>query len=128
MRRPVDPRAMENYLLPHNKPDKRAGIAAFAKQIPNHRNHPNAEYIDEIRKTLQQWNLPVLAISPDGDMAWKSDEGRRIAQVVPDGEFYLVKNAGHYIQEDAGEEVGLRILRFVDKVSGDNAIKEQKIA
>ena len=28
-RRPVDPRAMENYLLPHSKPESRSAIAAF---------------------------------------------------------------------------------------------------
>ncbi len=116
MRRPVDPRAMENYLMPHDTPAKRGGIAAFAKLIPNHFNHPDAAYIDEIRKELQTWDLPVLAISADGDMAWKPDEGKRISQIVPNGEFYMVKNAGHYLQEDAGEEVGQRVLQFVNKV------------
>lgn len=128
IRRPVDPRAMENYLMPHGKPESRAGIAAFAKLIPDHSNHPNASYIDEIRKTLETWDLPVLAISPDGDMAWKPDEGRRISQIVPNGEFYLVKNAGHYLQEDAGEEVGQRILEFVNKVVTGADLKAQKIA
>ncbi len=128
MRRPVDPRAMENYLMPHDKPEKRAGIAAFAKLIPNHSTHPDAAYIDEIRKTLQTWKLPVLVISADGDMAWKPDEGRRIAQTVPDGEFYLVRNAGHYLQEDAGEEVGQRILQFVNKVAEGTGMEAKKIA
>lgn len=128
MRRAVDPRAMENYLMPHDKPETRAGIAAFAKLIPNHSMHPDAAYIDEIRKTLQTWNLSVLVISADGDMAWKPDEGRRIARTVPDGEFYLVRNAGHYLQEDAGEEVGQRILQFVNKVAERTDMEAQKIA
>ena len=119
---------MENYLMPHHKPESRAGIAAFAKLIPNHRMHPDAAYIDEIRKTLETWELPVLVISADGDMAWKPDEGRRIAQTVPDGEFYLVRNAGHYLQEDAGEEVGQRILQFVNKVTARTDMEAQKIA
>lgn len=123
MRRPVDPRAMENYLMPHDSSDKRAGIAAFAKLIPNHITHPNASYIDEIRQQLQAWNLPVLVISADGDMAWKPDEGQRIAAIVPNGTFYLVKNAGHYLQEDAGQEVGQRILQFVNEVAINNKIK-----
>ena len=48
-------------------------------------------------------------------MAWKPDEGARIAQMVPDGEFYLVRNAGHFLQEDAGEEVATRLIRFLNK-------------
>jgi hypothetical protein len=48
-------------------------------------------------------------------MAWKPDEGARIAQIVPDGEFYLVRNAGHFVQEDAGAEVAARLIRFLGK-------------
>ena len=114
-RRPVDPRAMENYLMPHDTPAKRAGLAAFPKMIPNRADHPNAEYIDEIRRELATWDVPVTVIWADGDMAWKPDEGARIAQLVPDGEFYLVRNAGHFLQEDAGEEVASRLIRFLNK-------------
>lgn len=114
-RRPVDPQAMENYFLPHNAPTKRAGLAAFPKMIPNRAEHPNATYIDQIRRELETWNIPVTVIWADGDMAWKPDEGARIAQMVPDGEFYLVRNAGHFLQEDAGEEVAARLIRFLDK-------------
>jgi haloalkane dehalogenase len=114
-RRPVDPRAMENYLMPHDIPTRRAGLAAFPKMIPNRADHPNAEYIDQIRRELETWDIPVTVIWPDGDMAWKPDEGARIAQMVPDGEFYLVRNAGHFLQEDAGEEVATRLIRFLNK-------------
>lgn len=114
-RRPVDPRAMENYLAPHDSPAKRSGLATFPKMIPNQADHPNADSIDQIRWELETWEIPVMVIWPDGDMAWKPDEGARIAQMVPDGEFYLVRNAGHFLQEDAGEEVAARLIRFLDK-------------
>lgn len=113
-RRPVDPRAMAEYRMPHNAASKRAGIAAFAKLIPDHAGHPNAGYIDAIRKEITGWQIPLLVIWPDGDMAWKPDEGERIAGLIPDSEFYLVRNAGHYQQEDAGEEVASRVIRFLD--------------
>jgi pimeloyl-ACP methyl ester carboxylesterase len=35
--------------------------------------------------------------------------------MVPDGEFYLVRNAGHFLQEDAGNEVATRLIHFLDK-------------
>ena len=118
MRRPVDPRAMENYFMPHDTPAKRAGIAAFAKLIPNHPRHSNAPYIDEIRKELETWDGPVLVLWPDGDMAWKPDEGERIAQMAPNGEFHLIKNTGHYVQEDAGEEVAQHLICFLNQHVG----------
>lgn len=117
VRRPVDPRVMEAYLMPHDTPEKRAGIAAFPKIIPHRDDHPNAAYVDEIRKELERWDVPVLVAWADGDLAWKIDEGQRIAQVMPNSEFYLVKNAGHYLQEDAGEEIAQQIIRFLKEKS-----------
>jgi len=35
--------------------------------------------------------------------------------MVPHGEFYLVRNAGHFLQEDAGEEIAVQLIRFLDK-------------
>jgi len=112
-RRPVDPRAMENYSFPHKDSESRRGIAAFAKFIPNHKHHPNAKNIDQIRIELEQWNIPSLVIFPDGDMAWKPEEGRKIASVLMDSEFHLIKNTGHYIQEDNGEKVARLIIQFM---------------
>ncbi|MFV2004968.1 MAG: alpha/beta fold hydrolase, partial [Gammaproteobacteria bacterium] len=114
-RRAVDPRAMEQYRLPTNSRGSRSGVAAFAKQIPNHPGHENAEYIDEIRQVLEDWNIPAIVIFPDGDMAWKPEEGRQIADVMIDAEFHLVKNTGHYIQEDAAKEVSQLMINFLDK-------------
>jgi haloalkane dehalogenase len=115
VRRPVDAEAMQNYLAAHDTPDKRAGIAAFAKLIPDRQDHRNARMIDQIRQELASWRVPMLVVWPDGDMAWKAGEGRRIAALVPGGEFYLVQNAGHYVQEDAGEEVARRVSEFLDR-------------
>ena len=42
-KRPVDPRAMEQYKSPHPTAASRAGIAAFPKMIPSTDGHPNAE-------------------------------------------------------------------------------------
>ncbi len=113
VRRPVDPQVMDNYLSIHNTASKRAGLAAFPKMIPNRGDHPNATYVDQIRKDLEHWNIPVKVIWSDGDMAWKPDEGVRIAQLVPDGDFSLIHDAGHFLQEDAGVEVAQYIIDFL---------------
>lgn len=114
-RRPVDPRAMANYLEIHRDPVSRAGLATFPAMIPDRFDHPNANYIDQIRQELERWNIPVLVVWADGDMAWKADEGARIARIVPDGEFYLLRNAGHFLQEDAGAEIAQRVGEFLGR-------------
>ena len=112
-RRPVEGRVLEQYRVPHPTAASRAGIAAFPKMIPSSLDHPNGKYIAEIEETLTRWNVPVLVAFSDKDRAFSSNEGRRIAALVPNGTFHLIKNAGHYLQEDAGEEISERIISFL---------------
>ena len=81
--------------------------------IPGNDRHPNADYISEIDAVLREWDIPVLVMFSDGDIAFKVDEGRRIAESVPNGRFEIVRNAGHYLQEDAGEEIADRMVTFL---------------
>lgn len=112
-KRPLDRRAKEQYKLPHPTSKSRAGIAAFPKMIPTNPGHPNFEYISDIDRTLQKWDIPVLVMFSDKDMVFKVAEGQRIADMVPNGRFQLVRDAGHYLQEDAGEEIAERIVTFL---------------
>ena len=112
-RRPLEAGVMEQYRMPHPTAAARAGIAAFPKMIPGNDRHPNAAYISEIDSVLRTWDIPVLVMFSDGDIAFKPTEGQRIADMVPNGRFQIVRNAGHYLQEDAGEEIAQRMLTFL---------------
>ena len=113
IKRPLDRRAKEQYRMPHPTAASRAGIAAFPKMIPVGADHPNAGYVSEIESTLKQWDVPVLVMFSDKDIAFKVEEGERIANMVPNGRFEAVRNAGHYLQEDAGEEIAQRMVTFL---------------
>ncbi|MEE9325087.1 MAG: alpha/beta fold hydrolase [Dehalococcoidia bacterium] len=112
-KRPLDSRAREQYKMPHPKAAMRAGIAAFPNMIPTSTKHPNYEYVSEIDRTLATWDVPVLVMFSDKDIAFKVEEGQRIAKMVPNGRFQVVHNAGHYLQEDAGEEIAERMITFL---------------
>ena len=110
---PLEAGVMEQYKMPHPTAASRAGIAAFPKMIPGNDRHPNAAYISQIDSVLRNWDVPVLVMFSDGDIAFKPTEGQRIAEMVPDGRFQVVRNAGHYLQEDAGEEIAQRMVTFL---------------
>ena len=112
-RRPLEAGVMEQYKMPHPTAASRAGIAAFPKMIPGNDRHPNAAYISQIDSVLRNWDVPVLVMFSDGDIAFKPTEGQCIAEMVPDGRFQVVRNAGHYLQEDAGEEIAQRMVTFL---------------
>ena len=112
-RRPLEAGVMEQYKMPHPTAASRAGIAAFPKMIPGNDRHPNAAYISQIDSVLRNWDVPVLVMFSDGDIAFKPTEGQCITEMVPDGRFQVVRNAGHYLQEDAGEEIAQRMVTFL---------------
>lgn len=112
-KRPMDARAMEQYKMPHLTATSRAGIATFPSMIPSNARHPNWDYILEIERTIAEWDLPVLVMFADKDMVFKVEEGQRIANLVPNGRFHLVQNAGHFSPEDAGEEMAERLVSFL---------------
>jgi haloalkane dehalogenase len=109
----VEPQAMAQYKKPHPTPETRAGIAAFPKMIPNSERHENGAYIAEIDRTLSTWDIPVLVMFSDKDFAFKVEDGRRIADMAPNSRFEVVAGAGHYLQEDAGEQIAERMITFL---------------
>ena len=116
-KRPVAKEVMALYKMPHPNASVRGGIAAFPKMIPTNERHENASYISEISETLKTWDIPVLVCFSDKDMAFTPDAGRAIAEMVPNGRFQLIENAGHFLQEDAGEEISQQMILFLRGVA-----------
>ena len=111
--RKLDPRAKAQYMAPHPTYASRAGVASFPKLVPPAPGHPNYEYVTKIGETLKTWDLPVLVQFSDKDIAFKVADGERIAAMVPNGRFKLIRDAGHFLQEDAGEEIAQNMIDFL---------------
>ncbi len=111
--RKLDPKAKEQYRVPHPTYASRGGVASFPKLVPGRPGHPNYDTLVNIGETLKTWNLPVLVNFSDKDIAFKVADGERIAAMVPNGRFQVIRNAGHFLQEDAGEEIADNIIAFL---------------
>lgn len=109
----IDNRVKQQYLAPHPTPASRAGVASFPKLVPGRPSHVNYDYLVNIGETLKTWNLPVLVMFSDKDIAFKVADGENIAKMVPNGRFKKIRNAGHFLQEDAGEELADNIIEFL---------------
>ena len=118
IKRGLDPEARVQYKMPHPDAASRAGVAAFPKMIPTNSRHPNYDYINEIDNTLRTWDVPVLVMFSDRNIVLTVEEGQRIADMVPNGRFHRVDGAGHFLQEDAGEELAERIVTFLRDEAG----------
>jgi haloalkane dehalogenase len=106
--------AVAAYDAPFPAPESKAGVLAFPEQVPTEPEHPNTAPLMAIREGLASWEKPVLVLFGDSDPIFRPEVGEAIARWIPGAlPAELVDDAGHFVQEDAGEEVAARIVEFL---------------
>jgi haloalkane dehalogenase len=92
---------MDAYRRPFPTPGSRAPTWVFPREIL--RSRP---FLAQVERGLPQLrDRRALIVWPTKDVAFKEPERRRWEEVFPDHETVLLEGAGHYIQEDAPEEI-----------------------
>jgi haloalkane dehalogenase len=100
-RRKLAPEVMNAYRGPFPTPDSRRPIQVFPREIL--RSRP---FLAEIERGLAKLrDRPALLVWPTKDIAFREPERRRWEQLFPNHRTVILDGAGHYIQEDAPEEI-----------------------
>ncbi len=102
------------YDAPFPTPESKAGALAFPEHVPTEPEHPNTEPLMAVREALRSWEKPALVLFGDSDPIFRPEVADSIARLLPGAlPAEIVENAGHFVQEDAGEEVAARIVEFL---------------
>jgi haloalkane dehalogenase len=102
------------YDAPFPVPESKAGVLAFPEHVPTEPEHPNTAPLMAIREALRSWEKPALVMFGDSDPIFAPRVAERIAELIPGAlPAELIENAGHFVQEDAGEELATRIVEFL---------------
>jgi haloalkane dehalogenase len=105
---------VEAYNAPFPTPESKAGVLAFPELVPTELDHPNAETMLEVRAALERWEKPTLVLFSDSDPVFSTKAAERMALRIPGaGPAEIVEGASHFLQEEKGEEIAERIVRFV---------------
>jgi len=105
---------VEAYNAPFPTPESKAGVLAFPEQVPTEVAHPNAAKMLEVRAALEQWEKPALVLFSDSDPIFSTVAAEHMASRIPGaGAAEFVAGAGHFLQEEKGEEIAARIVRFL---------------
>ncbi len=106
--------AAAGYEAPFPTGDSKAGALAFPELVPTEPDHPNTAPLLAVRDALGHWLKPTLVLFGDSDPIFPSRVAGRIAGLIPGAlPAETIANAGHFVQEDAGEEAAERIVRFL---------------
>jgi haloalkane dehalogenase len=113
--RGMDDETAAQYDAPFPDAASKAGARAFPLMIPLTPDAPGAEAGQRVLAALRDDERPVLMLWADSDPILTVDTGRRFAEAIghaPD-EMVIIENASHFLQEDAGEEIGQRIADWL---------------
>jgi len=100
-RKKLPEEVMNAYRGPFPDPESRRPVHVFPHEILAAR-----PFLAEIEKGLGALrDRPALLVWPTADVAFKEPERKRWEQVFPNHRTVTLEGAGHYIQEDAAEEI-----------------------
>ncbi len=102
------------YNAPFPSSAHKAGIRRFPMMVPLDAGDPGAAEMMRVREKLATWKRPAYILFSTGDPIFSTRTGERLAELIPGADgLDTIEGAGHFLQEDQGEEVGTRIARWL---------------
>lgn len=106
--------AREGLLAPYNSWANRVAVDGFVRDIPLTRSHRTWSVLESLEASLPELNsLPSLFVWGMKDWCFRPECMDRLRQSMPDAETVCIEDAGHYVMEDATEEVLDAMDRFL---------------
>jgi len=110
---PVTGDVIAGYDAPFPQPEARVGIAMFPELVPTDASHASARAMLEVREALRSFDRPALVLFSDGDPIFGRAAAEEMAALLPNRELDPpLAGAGHFLQEDRGEQIAARILEW----------------
>jgi haloalkane dehalogenase len=98
---------------PFVTPASKAGARAFPLLIPLTPEMPGAAQGSRVLDALRDDRRPALVLWADSDPVLPLETGRRFAQALGGEIGHVIADAGHFLQEDAGAEIGRLIADWL---------------
>ena len=105
------------YDAPFPDLNHKAGMHAFPRLVPISTDMSGAAEMKEARRRLSTWTKPALVMFSDSDPVTRGGDRffRKLIPSASDQPEITISDAGHFLQEDKGEEIGQRILDFLNR-------------
>lgn len=106
----------EGLLAPYDNWQNRIAIYRFVKDIPLSRRHKTWKKLEEIESGLESVaDWPILMMWGMKDWCFRPECLERLNQHWPNAEVHRIEDAGHYVIEDAAEQVDETVKTFLSR-------------
>jgi haloalkane dehalogenase len=114
---PMRPDVVSAYNAPFPGKKYKEGAKAWPLMVPIKPNFEAAPEMKKARDALSKWDKPAFVMFSDKDPITRRGYGffRRLIPTAKDQPELIIKDAGHFLQEDKGEEIAHHILDFIER-------------
>ena len=107
---PATDDVIAGYDAPFPVPEARIGVAMFPELVATSSDHPSARAMLDVRERLRSFDRPALVLFSDSDPIFGHAAAESMAALLPAAELDPpLEGAGHFLQEDRGEQIAERI-------------------
>ena len=112
--RPIDPDIRNAYLKPYSSWKNRLAVHRFIKDIPVDINTTTYRLVSDVESNLHKFqNTPTMICWGMKDFIFDKHFLNTWTRYLPNAEVHRFENAGHYLLEDAGEEIAALLSDFL---------------
>lgn len=106
------------YIAPYDNWANRIAVYKFVMDIPRTENHPSYKTAVWLEESMPQFaDRPALLVWGMQDWCFRAECIDRLVGMLPDAEVVKIGDAGHYVNEDATEQVVDAIGDFLQRTS-----------
>jgi len=115
--RPMSDEVMAAYNAPFPEKKYKAGARIFPSLAPNNKTDDGVLQMNRAAKVLSEWKKPAIILFSDKDeiLGKMVHFFYKIMPAAHQQKRITIANAGHFLQEDAGEEIATYIDEFIQE-------------
>lgn len=115
----LSPEVIEAYNAPFPDDTYKAGARQFPLLVPTSPDNPASEANRKAWEVLKQWNKPFLTAFSDSDPVTRGADAvlQKLIPGTANQPHVIIAEAGHFLQEDKGEELARVLVDFIAQAS-----------